>query len=53
LPLSAFSAPSDNIPCSPSDREVEIHDELFPYNQKTQSASLSHWPELAMLGWVW
>ena len=36
MPLSAFSSPSDSIPCSPSDHEVEIHDELCPYNQKTQ-----------------
>ena len=39
-PLSAFASPSDNIPCSPSGHEVEIHDELCPHNQKTQSASL-------------
>jgi hypothetical protein len=43
------SSHSDNIPCAPSGYEVEIHDELHPHNQKTQSASLSHWTELAML----
>jgi hypothetical protein len=32
LPLSAFSSPPDNIPCSPSGHEVEIHDELRPRN---------------------
>jgi len=35
LPLSAFSSPSNNISCSLSDHEVEIHDELCPHNQKT------------------
>ena len=48
LPLSAFTSPSDNIPCSPSGHEVEIHDELRPHNQKTQPASLSHWKEPAL-----
>jgi len=32
LRLSAFSSPSDNIPCSPFGHEVEIHDELRPHN---------------------
>jgi len=52
-PLSAIPSTSDNIPCSPSDHEVEIHDELRPYIQKTQAASLSHWTELTVLGWFW
>jgi len=34
LTLSAFSPPSDNIPCSPSGHEVEIHNALCPHNQK-------------------
>jgi len=49
LPLSAFLSPSDNISCSPSGHDVEIHDELRPHNEPTQSASLSHWTKLAML----
>jgi len=53
LPLSAFSSHSDNIPCSLSGHKVEICDELCQHNQKTQSASLSHCPKLAMLFWVW
>jgi len=52
LPLSAFSSPSDNTACS-SGHEIEIHDELYRHNQKTQSASLSHWNKLAMLFGVW
>jgi len=37
LPLSAFSSPPDNIPCSPSGHEVEIHDELHTLTiKKTQ-----------------
>ena len=27
-----FSSPSDNIPCSPSGHEVEVHYELRPHN---------------------
>jgi hypothetical protein len=34
LPLSAFSSPSDNIPCSMSGHKVKIHDELCTHNQK-------------------
>jgi hypothetical protein len=51
--LSAFSSPSDNIACSLSGHEVEICDALCPRNQKTQSASLSHWTKLSVLFWVW
>ena len=36
LPLSDFSSHADNIPCSPSGHEVEVYDELHPYNKKTQ-----------------
>jgi len=39
----------DIIPCSLSGHKVEIHDVLRSHNQKTQSASHSHWTELAML----
>jgi len=35
LPLSDFSTPADNIPCSPSGHKVEVYDEWHPYNQKT------------------
>jgi hypothetical protein len=28
------SLPVDNIPCSPSGHEVEIHDKLHPHNKK-------------------
>ena len=55
-PSSSYCLPSshsDNIPCAPSGHEVEIHDELHPHNQKTQSASLSHWIELAMIFFFW
>jgi len=34
LHFSAISLPSDNIPCSPSGHNVEIHDELPPHNKK-------------------
>jgi len=45
LPLSAFSSPSDNIPCSPSGHEVEIHNELHPHNKKKKHSITStlHW----------
>jgi len=36
LPLSAFSSPADNIPCSPFGHKVEVYDELHPHNHKTQ-----------------
>jgi hypothetical protein len=42
LALATFFSPTDNIPCSPSGHEIEIHDKLSSHNQKTQSASLSH-----------
>ena len=53
LPLSSFSLLSDDIPCSLSGHEVEIHDELCPHNQNTYSTSLSSWIKLAMPFWVW
>lgn len=53
LLLSAFASLSDNILCSMSGHEVEIHDELCPHNQNTQSASLSYWTKPALPFWVW
>ena len=52
LPLSAFSSPPDNIPCSPSGHKVEIRNELHPHNQKN-TASLSHCTKLAVLFRDW
>jgi hypothetical protein len=48
-----LSQPFHHILSLPSGQEVEIYDKLCPHNQKTQSASLSHWTKLAMFFGVW